>query len=137
MKVGTFILPKMNDKDQIYREELMEVYRKSKAKGKILDPTVEVSEKNPMCGDEIVLQLKIDNGIITDAKFDGSACAVSVISSNYLLEFLVGKTVGEAKQISKEQLLDMIGINLTTSRVKCATLVLKALEDAIQKIESR
>jgi nitrogen fixation protein NifU and related proteins len=119
----------------LYREELMEVYKSSKNRGKMQKPSVEVVEKNPLCGDEVDLQLLIKDGKIEDAKFDGPACAVSVIASNYLLQNLIGKSLENAKKITKQELLDMIGINLTTSRVNCATLVLQGLQDAIKKYE--
>jgi nitrogen fixation NifU-like protein len=123
--------------DNLYREELMEVYKSTKNRGKLENPSVEVFQRNPMCGDEITLQLKTEKGVIRDAKFDGHACAVSVISSNFLLEDIIGKTVDEASKISKEELLKMIGVNLTTSRVKCATLVLEALQNALEKYKNK
>jgi nitrogen fixation NifU-like protein len=119
--------------DNLYREELMEVYKNTKARGKLPDPSVEVFQKNSMCGDEIILQLKIEKGIIKDAKFDGAACAVSIIASNFMLEAIIGKTIEKAQKITKENLLEMIGVNLTTSRIKCATLVLGALQNALKK----
>ena len=119
--------------DNLYREELMEVYKNTKVRGKLSAPSVEVFKKNQMCGDEITLQLKITDGFIKDAKFDGSACAVSVIASNFMLENIIGKTLSEAEKITKDDLLGMIGVNLTTSRVKCATLVLEALQNALKK----
>jgi nitrogen fixation protein NifU and related proteins len=125
------------DNDNLYREELMEIYKNPKNRGKLPDASVGVTEKNPLCGDEIELQLLIRGGKIKDAKFDGSACAVSIISSTRLLENLVGKTLNEAKNISKEDLLDLIGINLSTSRVKCATLALDALQEALKTYEER
>lgn len=122
--------------DELYREELMAVYKNPTHRGQVADPSVEVYKKNPMCGDELNLQLKIEDGKIVDAKFSGVACSVSVISSDLLLEHLKGKTVEEAKSLSKDDLLKLVGLNLTTSRVACATLVLKALEEALKKYES-
>jgi nitrogen fixation protein NifU and related proteins len=119
--------------DNLYREELMEVYKSTVNRGTLKDPSVEAFKKNVMCGDEITLQLQIEKDVIKDAKFDGVACAVSVIASNFMLENIIGKTLEEARQITKEDLLEMIGVNLTTSRVKCATLVLEALQNAIKK----
>ena len=90
-----------------------------------------------MCGDEIDLQLKFENGLVFEAKFEGSACSVSIISSSILTDYLIGKTLKEVKNITKEDLLKLINLNLTTSRVACATLVLSALEDAIKKYEEK
>ncbi|HLC93415.1 MAG TPA: iron-sulfur cluster assembly scaffold protein [Patescibacteria group bacterium] len=122
--------------DTLYREELMEVYKNTKNRGTLSSPSVEVLEKNPLCGDQIKLQFEIEDGVIKNAKFDASACAVSVISSAYLLDKLFGKTLEQAKKITKEELLDTLGINLTTSRVKCATLALEGLKHALEKYEN-
>jgi nitrogen fixation protein NifU and related proteins len=125
----------MNDKDQIYREELMEIYKNPRNRGSIPDPSVEIEEKNPLCGDTITLQLNITDGKIKDARFDGTACAVTVISSTYLLDELKGKSLEEVKTMTKDDLLELIGINLSTSRVKCATLVLEGIKHAVEKYE--
>jgi nitrogen fixation NifU-like protein len=119
------------------REELMEIYKNPSNKKKMLDPTVSVSDKNPMCGDDIILELKISNGIIEDASFQGSACSVSIISSSTLTEILKGKSLIEAKKISKDEFLNLLGLNLTTSRIKCATLVLSALEKGLNQYEEK
>lgn len=121
--------------DTLYQEDLMDLYKHPLHKGHIDDADAESNQKNSMCGDEIILQLKIDDGKIADAKFDGTACAVSIISSSLITDFIIGKTLEEAKQIDKDKLLEMIGLNLTTSRVKCATLVLNALQNALEGLE--
>lgn len=121
----------MDTKD-LYREELMDIYRNPSNKGKLDDPTVAIDKKNPMCGDEINLQLKFKDDVVSDAKFDGSACAVSIIASSLLTDMIIGKTVKELKALTKDDLLNEMGLNLTTSRVKCATLVLEALQGALE-----
>ena len=118
--------------DNIYKEELMEIYKNPMHKGHMDDPSVKVEGKNPMCGDSITLQLKIEDGVITDAKFDGSACAVSIISAAMATDFIIGKTIEDALKLDKEDLLKMIDLNLTTSRVKCATLIVSAIKDALE-----
>jgi nitrogen fixation protein NifU and related proteins len=122
--------------DSIIREELLDIYRNPMHKGVMKDPTVTSQENNPFCGDEINLQLLIKDGIIKDAKFNGSSCSVSVISSAMLTDALIGKTVEQAKKITKDDLLKMTGMNLTTSRIKCATLSLTAMLEALNKYES-
>lgn len=118
--------------NDIYKEELMDIYKNPVNKGKIKDPSVDVHRDNPLCGDEVNLQLKIEDGAIKDAKFYGSACAVSIISSEILTDALVGMKVVKAKKLEKDDLLKMIGLNLSTSRVKCATLILDALKGALE-----
>lgn len=123
--------------DDFYKEELIDVYKNPRNKGRMENPSVEVFEKNPMCGDEITLQLDIKDSVIRNAKFDGSACVVSVVSSEFLIDNLIGKTLEEASNINKRDILDMLGLNLTTSRVKCATLALTALKHALADYEKR
>ena len=123
--------------DDLYKEELLDIYKNPSHKGNISDPTVKVSKENSMCGDSLELSLSIKDGVITDAKFDGSACSVSIISAELLLEDIVGKRVEDAKTITKKDLLNLLNLNLTTSRVKCATLVLSALGDALKEYEEK
>lgn len=121
--------------EQYLREDLLDLYKNPVNKGRLEDPSVSVHDVNPMCGDVIDLDIVVDNGIITDAKFSGDACAVSVISSSLVTEDIIDKDLTYAKNLTKKEVLELIGVDLTTSRVKCATLVLSALHKAIQKYE--
>lgn len=122
--------------DTFYREELMEHYKHPQNKGSLTNPSVNIKEVNSMCGDEINLQLAVEDGKISDVAFDGSACSVSIVSSSMLTEFIKGKTLEEVQKIGKDELLELLGITLTTSRIKCATLCLDALAHALEKYES-
>jgi nitrogen fixation protein NifU and related proteins len=119
----------------LYQEELMDIFKNPHNRGAMNKPSVSVSKKNPMCGDELTLQLEIENGVVKDAKFDGSACSVSVISSSIFTDYLIGKKISEVKKLGKEDLLGLINLNLTTSRVACATLILSALQEALNNYE--
>jgi nitrogen fixation protein NifU and related proteins len=119
------------------REEFMEIYKNPTNKGKIEHPSVLEHGVNEMCGDDMDLYLKIQNDKIIDAKFMANSCSVGVVSSSILLESIIGKSLEDIKKISKEDLLEMIGINLTTSRIKCATLPLEILKKGIENYESR
>jgi nitrogen fixation NifU-like protein len=114
--------------DNIYREELMAHYKNPHNRGILDDATHETVKKNEMCGDLISMQLKVEDGKIKDVKFDGHGCAVSIASSSILTEELKGKTIEEAKKMNKDKLLALLGVELTTSRIKCATLPLEALQ---------
>jgi nitrogen fixation NifU-like protein len=122
----------MND---IYRQELMDIYKDPSHKGKLSDPSVSISQNNPMCGDKLTLYLDIKNGEIKNVSFEANACAVSVISSELLAEALIGKKLEDAKKLTKDEFLKMLDLNLTTSRIKCATLALSALEEALKKYD--
>jgi len=117
----------------IYQEEMMEHYKNPHNRGTLTAPDLSAHEKNPFCGDEITLQLKVADGKIVEAMFSGEACAVSVSSSSKVTDFLKGKSLEEARELSKDDVLAMLGVELTTSRVKCATLVLEALQSALKE----
>ena len=122
--------------DDIYREELMEHYKYPQNRGHVHDATCETTQKNPMCGDVITMQLKIEGGSIKDIKFDGEMCAVSVASASVLTEEVLGKSLEDAKKVTKDELLDLLGVELTTSRIKCATLPLETLQNMIEGYDS-
>ncbi len=118
-----------------YREEIMDHFKHPNNRGRLQNPTVHVKETNPMCGDEIDLDLVINDGLIQQVGFEGQACSVSVVSSSFLTEYIKDKPISELKKLTKEDLLTMMDLNLSTSRIKCATLILEALYNAINKYE--
>lgn len=123
--------------DPIYQAELEEMFKNPLHRGNIASPTVLVSEQNPLCGDNIKLQLQVENGVVQEAKFEGSACAVSIIASEKLLSFIEGKTVAEAESLTQNDLLRILGVDVSMSRIKCATLVLTALKKALADLQKK
>lgn len=120
----------------LYREEFMEIYKNPMNVGIIERPSIYEHGVNESCGDEMDLYLKIENGIVKDAKFKASSCSVGVVSSAILTEEIRDKSLNEVKKITKNRLLELIGVNLTTSRIKCATLPLETLQKGIESYES-
>jgi nitrogen fixation NifU-like protein len=116
----------------IYREEFMEIYKNPMNEGKLENPTVVEHGVNEACGDEMDLYLKIENGIVIDASFKAQSCSVGIVSSAILTDEIKGKKITEIKDLSKEDLLKLIGVNLTTSRIKCATLPLETLHKSLE-----
>lgn len=117
--------------DDLYRSELMEIYKDPTHKGHLASPSIVLEKQNAFCGDHLHLNLKIKNNIIEDAKFEGSLCFVSIVGAELLIEEIIGKTIEEVKKIDQKKLLKLINLNLSTSRVACATLTLKALHEAL------
>lgn len=117
--------------DSLYREQLLDIYKNPAHKGTIDAPTLEAIARNKFCGDTLLLQLKVVDDVITEAKFSGESCMVTIASAELVSDGLIGKTLEEAAQISKEDVLEMLEVELTTSRVNCATLVLDALKSAL------
>ncbi len=118
--------------DALYREQLLEIYKNPSNRGNLLKSSVRVVEKNTFCGDIITLELEIENGVIKDVAFDGDACMVAIASASLLTDEIKGRTVEEAGKITKKDILGLIGVELTTSRVKCAMLILDALNSALK-----
>lgn len=122
--------------DDLYRSELMEIYKDPTHKGQLAKPSIQLDKHNAFCGDKLHLSLKIKNNIIEDAKFDGEMCFVSIIGADFLLEEIIGKSLTEARQIDQKKVLELIDLNLTTSRIACATLALKALQEALNNYDA-
>jgi nitrogen fixation NifU-like protein len=117
----------MND-DQFYREFILDHYRNPRNFGRIEGADVSHEENNPLCGDVVGMDFKLDDGVIQDVKFHGRGCAISQASASLMTERLLGKTLEEARAISKDDVLDELGIEISPARIKCALLSLKVLK---------
>ncbi|HXK52691.1 iron-sulfur cluster assembly scaffold protein [Candidatus Nomurabacteria bacterium] len=119
------------------REDLLEIYKNPMHRAKIKSPTVSTSVRNEMCGDSLDLELQFAEGKLIDAGFTGDSCAVSIIAASLVLDFLIGRSISEIRSFTKNDILDLLSIDLTTSRVKCATLILDALQVALQSYDKK
>jgi nitrogen fixation NifU-like protein len=115
--------------DDLYREMILDHYRNPHKKG-LLDPAdIDYAEDNPVCGDHIHLTIQMDeNNVVKEVGWEGEGCAISQASASMLYETLVGKTLEEIRAISKDDVLEMLGIPLSPVRIKCALLSLKVLK---------
>jgi nitrogen fixation NifU-like protein len=118
--------------DDLYRELIIERYKSPHFRG-LLDPhDISFEDENPLCGDHIRIDLRVDEqGRVTEASFDGHGCAISQASADLLIESIQGKHLEEIKQIDKDDVLDMLGIELGPVRLKCALLSLKVLKAGV------
>jgi len=115
--------------DDIYREIILDHYRNPRNKGKLPDADVSIHDSNPLCGDEIDIHLKVDGDKIRDVKFEGRGCAISQASASMLTEMVMGKPLTSIKDLSKNDILENIGLtSLGPARIKCALLSLKVLK---------
>ena len=119
----------------LYRQELLDVFKNPTYRGSLPDPKVSVTERNTFCGDVLSLDLKVEDGKVVDARFDGEMCMVSLVSADLFLDTIIGKSLDELKKVDKETILQNFDTSLTTSRVKCALLVLEALKEVLKKYE--
>ena len=116
----------------MYMEHILDHYKNPRNHGKIENPTVSSKGDNPLCGDEIEIFLKINSdGKIEDIKFIGKGCAISQASASLLTQKLKGKNVGCIEEISRDEVVEMLGIELGPVRLKCALLALYALKNCL------
>src|SRR6185369_10906717 len=109
--------------DDLYREIIIEHYKNPSYRGKLDPNDISFADNNPLCGDHIQIDLRVDiSGVVTDARFDGHGCAISQASADLLLESIIGKPLGEIKKLNKDDVLELLGIELGPVRLKCALL---------------
>jgi nitrogen fixation protein NifU and related proteins len=118
--------------DDLYRELIIDRYKNPHFRGSLEPNDISFEDDNPLCGDHIKIDLRVDeNNRVIEAAFDGHGCAISQASADLLAESVIGKTLDEVKQINKQDILDMLGIELGPVRLKCALLSLKVLKAGV------
>lgn len=123
----------MNQK--LYQEELMDHYKFPRNKQKTKEPDFYADDGNPSCGDKIYIEGKIEDGKITQIGFDGSGCVVSQAAASMLTEKVLGKSIEEVLNLTKDDILKMLGIELGPNRLKCATLSLQVLKQGLSELK--
>lgn len=115
--------------DDLYRELIIERYKNPQYRG-VLDPhDISFEDENPLCGDHIRVDLRLDDdGRVKEAAFSGHGCAISQASADLLMESIIGRSIEEIKKLSRQDVLDNLGIELGPVRLKCALLPLKVLK---------
>jgi nitrogen fixation NifU-like protein len=118
--------------DDLYREVIIEHYKNPGYRG-VLDPhDISFEDENPLCGDHLRIDLRLDDQKrIQEAAFSGHGCAISQASADLLLESIIGKPVDEVKNLTRQDVLDNLGIELGPVRLKCALLSLKVLKAGV------
>ncbi len=117
--------------ESLYREAIIDYYKHPRRKGHLENPDIQFHDHNPFCGDQVTIELKLENDKVVDAVFDGRGCAISQATASMLVEDVIGKTLDELKGLDKEYILEMLGIELGATRLKCALLPLKVLKAGV------
>jgi nitrogen fixation NifU-like protein len=114
--------------DDLYRELILDHYQHPHNHGTIEGADISYEDTNPLCGDKIRIDMKVRDGIVEDIKFSGKGCAISQASASMLTDEIKGKPLEEIKHLDKQAILDLVGIPLGPTRVKCALLPLKVVK---------
>ena len=117
--------------ESLYRDHILEHYKHPQNFGKLEDPDLEFEDNNPLCGDELKVELKLDDeGKIAEVGFIGHGCAISQAAASMASEELAGLTPDELLKLDRSFILDLLGINISATRMKCALLSLKVIKGA-------
>jgi len=118
--------------DDLYRDYILEHYRRPHNFGVLDGATLSQEGANPLCGDRITLQLRVRNGVIDGVGFTGRGCAISQASASLLTDEIKGKQVDAANAMAPDDVLEMLGIEISPARMKCALLSLETLHGALE-----
>ena len=117
--------------DDFYRDYILDHYRNPRNFGHLDAPDAVAEDLNPLCGDKIRIELKIDaDGKVADVRFSGQGCAISQASVSMLTESVRGQKLEDVARLSKDTVLENVGIGISPTRMKCAMLGLKVLKSA-------
>lgn len=135
--------------DDLYRRVIMDHYKNPRNRGRFEEDSVTVDLNNPTCGDRISLQLKMQDGLVEDARYTGEGCSISMSSASMMTEAVKGKTLNEALELAErfsslmkgeavefedyEDIEALSGVNKFPARIKCATLAWNALRKGIDQ----
>jgi nitrogen fixation NifU-like protein len=123
--------------DDLYRDYILEHYRRPHNFGVLENATTTQEGANPLCGDRITLQLRVADGQIAGVGFTGRGCAISQASTSLLTDEIKGKPVEQAAAMTAGDVLDMLGIEISPARMKCAMLSLETLQGALDSAGSK
>src|SRR3989338_6718640 len=121
---------------EIYKEHILDLYKNPHNKGNLKNPTYEFSKNNPICGDEVKIQILAKNNKIADIKFCGQGCAISQASASLLTDKIKNLSINKIKKFSKKDVLKLLKIPISPARIKCALLPLDAINGALKNVRN-
>lgn len=122
--------------DDFYRQDILDHSQNPRNFGTLEHPDLSAEDSNPLCGDKIRIDIMVKDGAIEDVRFTGVGCSISRAAASMLTEEIKGKTLEEVKRIGRDEVLEMLGIELGPVRLKCALLALKTLKVGVYGLQS-
>jgi nitrogen fixation protein NifU and related proteins len=117
--------------DNLYREVILDHNKNPRNKGTLEPADFSYEDTNPLCGDEIRIDVRVKDGKVSDIKFSGHGCAISQAAASILSEMVANQPLDEVKALTKDDMLDELGVPIGPARMKCALLGLKVLKAGI------
>lgn len=117
--------------DSIYKEEIIDHYKRPRNYGQLSSPDIHVEANNPLCGDKLQMDLMVRDGVVEDVRFSGKGCAISQAAASMLTEEMVGARLEDLARTTRQDILDNLGIEVSYARMKCAMLSLGLLRLAL------
>ena len=123
--------------DDLYRDYILEHYRRPHNFGVLDEPSATYEGANPLCGDRITMQLAVDDGVVREVGFTGRGCAISQASASLLTDEIKGKPVADVVGFGATDLLDLLGIEISPARLKCAMLSFDSLQHLLDEVGAK
>jgi len=116
---------------EMYKEHILDLYKNPEHFGHIEKRTHHFNGHNPLCGDQIEVEMLVSDGKVSDAKFTGKGCAISMASASMLMDKIIGMNIEDVMKLKKEDVLNLLKIPIGPVRLKCALISLETVHKAV------
>ena len=120
------------NEDNMYLEHILDLYKNPLNYGEMENPTLMRKGFNPLCGDDLEVFLKVEGDSIKDVKFSGEGCAISIASASIVSDYIIGKSIEDVMKLGREDVVGLLGITISSGRIKCALLFLKTVQEMLE-----
>ncbi len=121
--------------ENLYREHILDHYGNPRNRGTLEDADISCEWDNPVCGDVVRLDIRLNDGRVSEARFSGQGCVISMASASMLTEEILGRTVEELKALQDKDVFRMLGVTLGPVRARCGLLPLRVLQEGVARLE--